>query len=69
VCNSFDFKLNIKIFFFQNFEFQWYTNNRTNSYVENGVLNIHPSLTSDELGESFLSSGTLSLHGSDPATQ
>jgi beta-glucanase (GH16 family) len=52
-----------------NWEFQWYTNNRSNSFVENGVLNIRPTLTSDELGDAFLTSGTLSVHGGDPSNQ
>ncbi|VDI19280.1 Hypothetical predicted protein [Mytilus galloprovincialis] len=44
-------------------EFQYYTNNRTNSYVRNGILYIKPTLTSDHYGESFLTSGTLDLWG------
>jgi hypothetical protein len=28
-----------------NWEFQWYTNNRSNSWVEDGVLNLKPTLT------------------------
>ncbi|XP_053672077.1 uncharacterized protein LOC128722392 [Anopheles nili] len=49
-----------------NWEFQWYTNNRSNSFVENGELNIRPTLTSDQFGEAYLTSGTLSLQGNYP---
>lgn len=47
----------------QETEFQWYTNNRTNSFVEDGNLNLRPTLTSDDFGEVFLHTGTLDLHG------
>jgi hypothetical protein len=33
-----------------NWEFEWYVNNRTNSYVKDGVLYIKPSLTEDAIG-------------------
>ncbi|CAO1367307.1 unnamed protein product [Diamesa serratosioi] len=52
-----------------NWEFQVYTNNRSNSFVEDGNLNIRPSLTADEFGEGFLSSGVMNLHGGAPADQ
>ena len=52
-----------------NFEFQYYTNNRTSSFVENGSLHIQPVLLSDELGEAALSSATLNIWGSSPADQ
>lgn len=35
-------------------EFQWYTNNRSNSFCEEGYLHIRPTLTSDVYGETFL---------------
>ncbi|XP_011669703.1 beta-1,3-glucan-binding protein [Strongylocentrotus purpuratus] len=50
-----------------NWEFQYYTNNRSNSYVKDGSLYIKPTLTSDHYGEQFLSSGTLDLWGASPA--
>lgn len=53
-------------YFFQNWEFQWYTNNRSNSYVENGILHLRPTFTSDEYGEGFLSSGTVDVNGGSP---
>lgn len=34
-----------------NWEFQWYDNDPKNSYVENGVLYIRPTFTSDYLGD------------------
>jgi hypothetical protein len=52
---------------FQNWEFQMYLNNRSNSFVQGGKLFIKPTLTADKYGERFLSSGTLSLYGGAPA--
>lgn len=54
---------------FQNWEFQMYYNNRSNSYVKDSNLVIRPGLTSDDFGEAFLSSGVLNLHGGAPADQ
>merc|ERR1711973_197469 len=44
-----------------NWEFQYYRNNRKNSYVKDGKLFILPTLTSEEFGEEFLYNGTLDL--------
>lgn len=52
-----------------NWEFQWYNNNRSNSYTENGNLHIVPTLVADEFGESFLTSGVLNIDGGSPADQ
>ncbi|KAF7274037.1 hypothetical protein GWI33_013278 [Rhynchophorus ferrugineus] len=52
-----------------NWEFQYYLNNRTNSFVENGNLHIKPTYLSDDYGEGFLSSGTLDIDGSYPTDQ
>ncbi|KAK3576707.1 hypothetical protein CHS0354_024321 [Potamilus streckersoni] len=49
-----------------NWEFQYYTNNRSNSYVRDGVLYIKPTLTSEHFGEEFLTHGSLELWGSQP---
>lgn len=38
-------------------EFQWYLNNRDNSFTKNGNLHIKPRLTSDYFGVGFLTSG------------
>jgi hypothetical protein len=40
-----------------NWEFQWYTNNRTNSFIENGVLYLRPTLTADYMGEEKMMNG------------
>jgi hypothetical protein len=53
----------------QNWEFQWYTNSRENSYTEDGVLYIKPTLVADEMGEDFLYSGQLDLNGGAPADE
>ena len=39
-------------------EFQLYTNNRSNSYVEDGVLYLQPTLTADTIGEENVSQQT-----------
>lgn len=48
-------------------EFQLLSNNRSNSFTEQGLLNIRPTLTADDFGETFLTTGSLSLHGGSPA--
>jgi beta-glucanase (GH16 family) len=40
-----------------NWEFQWYVNDRQNSFVANGLLNFRTSFTSDIFGETFLTTG------------
>lgn len=52
-----------------NWEFQWYTNNRSNSFVDAGRMVVQPTLLSDRAGEGFLSSGVLNIHGGSPADQ
>ncbi|XP_063379340.1 beta-1,3-glucan-binding protein-like [Cydia fagiglandana] len=52
-----------------NWEFQYYSNNRTNSFVHSGNLYIRPSLTANQFGNAFLASGTLNIHGGAPADQ
>ncbi|KAF2888091.1 hypothetical protein ILUMI_18082, partial [Ignelater luminosus] len=47
-----------------NWEFQWYTNDRSNSIAENGILKLKPTLTSDFLGEAALTSETIDLGSS-----
>ncbi|KAJ3412158.1 hypothetical protein HDV05_001133 [Chytridiales sp. JEL 0842] len=52
-----------------NWEFQWYTNNRTNSYVKNGTLYLRPTLTVDNIGEANLRNGyTMQLWGNDDSS-
>lgn len=51
-----------------NWEFELYHNNRTNSYVKNGVLNILPTLTSERIGEDKVRGGyRLDFWGGNPA--
>lgn len=52
-----------------NWEFQYYTNNRSNSYVHDNTLFLKPTFMSEytSVGESFLSSGQLSIYGGDEA--
>ena len=40
-----------------NWEFELYTNNRSNSYVKNGVLYIRPTLLEDDIGLDNLKNG------------
>ena len=40
-----------------NWEFEYYSNNRSNSYVRDGVLHIQPTLTVDDIGEAALENG------------
>uniref|UniRef100_A0A194AJ48 Putative lipopolysaccharide and beta-1,3-glucan-binding protein n=1 Tax=Pinctada fucata TaxID=50426 RepID=A0A194AJ48_PINFU len=49
-----------------NWEFEYYTNNRSNSYCHDGKLFIKPTLTADRFGEQFLTSGSLDLWGARP---
>lgn len=51
----------------QNWEFQIYNNNRSNSFIKDGKLHIKPTLTADQYGEDFLANGVLNLHGGAPA--
>ena len=51
-----------------NWEFQYYANNRSNSYVKDGVLYIRPSFLADDIGEGPLRGGyNLDIWGSQPA--
>ncbi|ELT90436.1 hypothetical protein CAPTEDRAFT_222704 [Capitella teleta] len=49
-----------------NWEFQYYDNNRSTSFVRDGQLILQPIPTSDKYGEAFLSSGMISLWGHQP---
>ena len=51
-----------------NWEFEIYVNNRSNSFVKDGVLYLKPTLLEDEIGVDNVKSGyTLNLWGSSPA--
>jgi len=52
-----------------NWEFQVYSNTRTNSYTRDGILYIKPTLTEERYGDGFVTSGTLSLLGGSPADE
>ena len=49
-----------------NKEFQYYTNNRTNSYIKDRCLYLKPTLTNDTYDDNFLTSDTLDLWGTNP---
>lgn len=44
-----------------NNEFQWYVNDRENSFIKDGNLHIKPTLTADTIGEEELKSGTVEI--------
>ncbi|XP_034240415.1 beta-1,3-glucan-binding protein-like [Thrips palmi] len=46
-----------------NQEFQFYRNDRKNSYVRDGILYIRPTLTADEFGEDLVQHGNLTYPG------
>lgn len=51
-----------------NWEFEHYTNNRSNSYVRDGILYLRPSLTEDDIGLSNVKNGyTMDIWGGSPA--
>ena len=50
-----------------NWEFEVYMNNRTNSFTDDGILYLQPTLTSDMLGEDGVKTGSLNLWGGAPA--
>jgi beta-glucanase (GH16 family) len=50
-----------------NWEFEWYVNNRTNSYVRDGVLYLLPSMTEDAIGLSTMQTGTVNIWGGQPS--
>jgi hypothetical protein len=52
-----------------NWEFQLYHNNRTNSFVKDGMLYIHPTLTEDRVGADKLMSERLDMWGGSPVDQ
>lgn len=54
-----------------NWEFQLYHNNRTNTYVEDGILFIHPTLTSERIGEDNLAGNNyrMDMWGGSPVDE
>ena len=52
-----------------NWEFQYYNNNRTNSYTKDGILTIQPTLLEADIGIAALKGGfNFDVWGSSPAT-
>jgi len=53
-----------------NWEFQYYTNNRSNSYVRDSTLFLKPTLTADMIGEkNVLNDYTMEIWGASPADE
>jgi len=50
-----------------NWEFEYYTNNRSNSYVRDSILYIKPTLTADKIGWNNMMSSTMDIWGGSPA--
>jgi hypothetical protein len=50
-----------------NWEFEIYRNNRTNSFVKDGVLYLQPTLTSEAIGLTTMMRGVYSIWGGTPA--
>ena len=50
-----------------NWEFEWYTNNRTNSFVEDGVLYLQPTLFKDNIGDAAMHTADFNIWGGSPA--
>ena len=48
-----------------NWEFEWYSNNRTNSFVDNGVLYLQPTLTSEAIGLDAMMHGDINIWGGE----
>jgi hypothetical protein len=46
-----------------NWEFEWYVNNRSNSFVKDGKLHLKPTLTEDVIGDAQLRTGTVDIWG------
>jgi hypothetical protein len=50
-----------------NWEFEWYVNNRSNSFVKDGVLYLLPTMTEDAIGTATLQTGDVNIWGGSPA--
>ena len=50
-----------------NNEFQIYRNNRTNSFVRDGILYLQPTLTSEAIGLTTMKTGSYAMWGGTPA--
>lgn len=62
--NGFNFNYNLG----GNWEFQWYTNNRSNSFVEDGILYLKPTMTAETIGdEAMKNGGKVNLFSGSPS--
>ncbi|XP_037087444.1 beta-1,3-glucan-binding protein-like [Pollicipes pollicipes] len=52
-----------------NWEFEGYNNNRTNSFVRDGILFVKPTLTAERFSNDYLYSGVLDMNGDNPFDQ
>lgn len=52
-----------------NWEFEWYVNNRSNSYVQSGVLYLQPTLTEDAIGLNQVLTADINIWGGSPADE
>ncbi|OMJ79348.1 hypothetical protein SteCoe_20641 [Stentor coeruleus] len=52
-----------------NWEFEWYVNNRSNSYTKNGSLYIMPTMTEDAIGTTTMQTGEINIWGGSPADE
>jgi beta-glucanase (GH16 family) len=52
-----------------NWEFEWYVNNRTNTYVRDGILYMKPTLTEDMIGPDALRNGDINIWGGSPSEE
>jgi beta-glucanase (GH16 family) len=52
-----------------NWEFEMYYNNRTSSWVEDGILYLEPIMTEDVFGHDAVYSGSIDIWGASPADQ
>ena len=50
-----------------NWEFEMYTNNRTNSFTKDGILYLQPTFTVDQYGDDTLQHGDVNIWGASPA--
>jgi len=50
-----------------NWEFEWYVNNRSNSYVNDSKLFLQPTFTEDYLGDNGMRTGSVDFWGGSPA--
>jgi hypothetical protein len=50
-----------------NWEYEWYVNNRSNSYVRDGILYLLPTMTDDAIGQQTMMTGDVNIWGGSPA--